>query len=228
MKVEYVRGLAGIGLLVIFGAAAGCGMVQVVQHLDNSVQGSGKKASEARKVAAFHAVEFAGSGKLTYRIGSPQSVIVETDANLLSHVETTVKDGKLWVGMKDSTSTRIGLNVTITAASCDGAVLSGSGEIQVSGVKEQKFQGEITGSGKVSASGTSNTAGAVVSGSGELDMSQLQSGDTTADVTGSGSVRVAPSGKLDARIAGSGEVRYAGSPKSVNKEITGSGAITKD
>src|SRR5689334_22907266 len=105
MKVEYsfgAKSLKAVAGLAAAASVAGCGMIQVVQALDHSVKGSGKKASETRKVAAFRAIDFTGSGRVDYKIGSPQSVRVETDDNLLPNVETTVKNGKLRIGFKGS------------------------------------------------------------------------------------------------------------------------------
>ncbi len=230
MIVENYRGVSGWRLLagVGFGlfATAGCANVIAAQH-SQTVQGSGKKAAENRKVAPFHGVDLAGSGTVTYTVGSAQSVRVETDDNLLPHVETVVKDGVLRIGYKGSYNTQLGIKVTITAPSCDTARLSGSGDVHVTGVKAGKFEGEITGSGKVVVVGSANSATAAIAGSGDLDLSQLRTGDTSAEVTGSGTVRVAPTGALSASITGSGNVRYTGSPKSVNKRVTGSGTVTR-
>jgi Protein of unknown function (DUF2807). len=204
--------------------STGCATVAA---LSDTVKGSGKKASEVRKVAAFHAVDFAGSGKVDYRIGSPQSVKIETDDNLLSRVETTVKDGKLQIGFKGNISTKVGLHVTIVAPSCDAAELSGSGDIRISGLREKRFVAVISGSGNLAASGSAQVSNATVTGSGDIDLAELQSGDANTEVTGSGNIRVATAGNLNAQVTGSGTVHYIGSPKAVHKQITGSGAVTK-
>ena len=226
-RVVRLAAVFSAATVVAFGTP-GCHGVQVVGAFGGpAVQGSGKKASENRTVPAFKGIVFPGSGKVDYRIGSPQGVRIETDDNLLSHVETKVVDGKLLVGFKGSISTRIGLNVTIVAAACESAELSGSGSIRVAVMKSDRLDAVVTGSGNITAVGEAKSVKVVVSGSGNVDLSKVQTGNAEVQVTGSGDILVAPKGSLEAQITGSGQIRYRGEPKQITKSITGSGSVTK-
>jgi hypothetical protein len=232
MGMEYLfvgsRRPIKVACLAVYAAAiAGCNGTSLVGAFGSAIQGSGKKAAEARKVPAFSGIEFPGSGKVEYRVGSPQSVRIETDDNLLSRVETTVVDGKLRVSFKGSVSTRIGLNVAVVAPACRAAELSGSGNIRISGLKEERFDAVISGSGDLAARGEAAETHAVVSGSGNMNLSKLATRDANAQVSGSGEIRLAPTMSLDAQITGSGNIRYLREPNKIRRDITGSGSVTK-
>jgi hypothetical protein len=221
------KALQGAACLALV-TALGCGYVDLDQGLEKAVQGSGKKASEVRKVGPFHGLDLAGSGEVEYRIGSPQSLRIETDDNLLSHVETVVKNGTLRIGYKGNTSSRIGLKVTIVAPACDSVVVSGSGNVRVSGMKESNLTAAITGSGNLAAAGSASKVSAEVSGSGSIDLRQLKSSSADTVVTGSGNIRIGPARALNATISGSGNISYQGSPNPRSSRISGSGTVYQE
>ncbi len=59
------------------------------------VVASGKVASESRPVPAFTGIALSLPGKVEVVQGSPASVTVEADDNLLPEIETVVEGGKL-------------------------------------------------------------------------------------------------------------------------------------
>jgi hypothetical protein len=71
-------GLLGLAWLPLAGQAAG-------------TTGSGKAATETRALPEFQAIELSGSMDLKVRQGSPQSVQVQADDNLLPLLETVVE-----------------------------------------------------------------------------------------------------------------------------------------
>jgi hypothetical protein len=63
--------------------------------LGDSVIGSGKKASETRKVDSFTQLELLGVGRIEVTIGNRQPLELSGDDNILPLIETKVTDGKL-------------------------------------------------------------------------------------------------------------------------------------
>ena len=209
----------GIGAVIyaMFGMS-GCG-------LGPGVRGSGVAKTETREVDAFTRVEGAGSADIAIETGARQSVVVETDDNILPLIDTTVKGDKLVITSHGTYSTRLGVKITIVVPVLDEARISGSGNITASGVSGKGFAAHISGSGNIRVSGSTDSLTASIAGSGSIDASKLPAGAADVQVTGSGNIKVVATQSLHAEITGSGDVRYGGNPARIQKRVTGSGNV---
>ena len=189
------------------------------------VQGSGIAKTETREVGGFTRVESAGSANVTVQIGEKQSVVIETDDNILPLIDTIVKGDKLLITSHDSYSTRLGVTVTIVVPVLNEARISGSGKITASGVAAKVFDAHISGSGDIRISGSTESLEASISGSGGIDAIELAVTAADVRVTGSGTIKVAATQSLHAKITGSGDVLYTGNPTRIEKHVTGSGSV---
>ena len=213
---------------LLAGAVAGAAVavLVMVDRPSGTLRGSGVSAEQKRAVPAFNSVELAGSNIVTVRVGSPRSVVVRADDNLLSHVTTTVRSGRLVIANPGSFSTRAPMRVAVTTPSFDTVALSGSGILSVQNVRAKTFKVTLTGSGVLRASGTAQRVVATLGGSGVEALGGVVARDAHAVVTGSGRIDVTVTGALDASILGTGEIVYGGNPKHVTTNVTGKGAIT--
>ena len=214
-----------------------------------TVVGNGKTASEARAVAAFSAIALNGSMALKLKQGSPTSVMVRGDANLLPLLETVVEGNQsLQLRWKRGTSVRAQSPtiVEVTAPQVQAVASAGSGDIEIDAMKTQRLSLSIKGSGDVRASGLSTEDLAIslagsgdlklagqtmrmaidISGSGDVDAHDMRSDEVTVGIAGSGDVSVHAERKLVVSIAGSGDVVYSGDP-SVQRSVAGSGSVRK-
>jgi hypothetical protein len=192
----------------------------------SSTRGSGVPATEARELPAFTALDLAGTNAVTVQVGSPQSVRVTADNNLLDKVTTTVRSGALVVGEVGSWSTKSSMKVDVTIPSLDRVTLTGTGTITVTGVSARDFTAELNGTGTVVAAGSADRLTAVLSDSGTLALSGLVARDVTARLEGTGTIRVTATSSLDADLRGTGAIVYSGNPPTVTRSIAGTGAIT--
>jgi hypothetical protein len=207
---------------------AGCLMQSGSSCSFVGISGSGVQKTEVRSVADFERIATAGSVDVTAKVGSPAKVEVTGDDNLLEYVTTEVKDGTLEVGMKSgSYHFTHGLKVAITTPVLEKISIAGSSDVDVSGLKGERFGASIAGSGDLRASGQVESLEASVAGSGDLQLDDLESRDAQVSIAGSGDVRVHATQSLDVKIAGSGDVVYRGDPK-ITRSIAGSGSITKE
>ena len=212
------------------------------------VTGSGVLKSEPRQVAEFHGVEARGSMKVLVTQGTPATVKVEADDNLLPLLTTEVKDGVLVLDTKRGYTTKNPIKVEVTVPTIDSLSLGGSGSLTVQGELEAKNlavavggAGELTaegkfenvrcdmgGSGKVLLGGTTGNESITVGGSGNFDASKLQAtGKCDVMLAGSGQVSVWADGPLNITIAGSGTVTHRGATQSPNTQVTGTGKVVK-
>jgi hypothetical protein len=189
------------------------------------VEGSGVAASSPRPVPAFTAIELTGSINVVVRVGSPRSVVVRSDDNLLSRITTTVDGGTLAVGTHGTFSTHAPMSVEVTVPALEAATLSGSGNLAVTGVRAATFRAALEGSGVLRASGAVGHLDAALPGSGEMRLETLAARDVAAILSGSGRLLVLAKRTLDARLTGSGVILYGGDPASVTRSVTGSGVI---
>jgi hypothetical protein len=221
-----------VQVLLLALLAAGAVMFFLV-HYDMSSSrpaatlGSGTPASETRSVDSFTRVELAGSNNVTIKVGEPQSVIVHADDNLMRKVTTAVHEGTLVVGNSNGSFTpRSPMWVAITTPAIDGLTLSGSGNIDVSGVATPNLSVNLPGSGNIRASGRADELDVSIPGSGTAQLRALTARDVQTTVDGSGEITITATSSLSAVISGSGAVIYGGNPGHVQTSITGSGAVT--
>ena len=215
------------------------------------VRGTGNVITEPRQVGHFNRVSMGGSGELAVTQGDEESLAIEADDNLLRHIQSEVKDGTLFLGIKGGNwsdriqpTKRVKFNVIMKQIA--GLDLSGSGSIRASRITTQDLDIDVSGSGDVTISsltaqkldvGLSGSAtcafsggkvsrqGIDISGSGQYRAPKLESQTVDATISGSGHATVWAEESLSVNISGSGEVDYFGSPGKITKKVSGSGSI---
>lgn len=205
---------------------AGLGMA--VALLGRGARSSGPgvvAASQTRALPAFSSLDLAGSNDVTVLVGSPQSVVVHADSNLISNVTTSVVGGTLVIGDTGSFTTRSPMNVDVSVPSLTALTLSGDGQLSVTGISAPRLTVSIPGSGLLSASGTATRLDVTLDGDGQAQLSRLTAGDVHAVLAGSGLIQVSATTSLGAAVPGSGMIMYSGNPPHVTTSVTGSGTV---
>ena len=201
------------------------GLITISSCNLNAIHGSGVSKTETRAVSSFSKIDLLGSSDVQVSVGSDTSVAVTADDNILAIIETTVEGDTLKIDSKKSYSTSLGVKVNITVPALNAVSISGSGDIQVTGLKTGDMDASITGSGNVTLSGVVDKLHGRILGSGDLRAGELAAKHVKVGVTGSGDAAVRAIEELDASVTGSGDVRYSGSPPQVRRSVTGSGDI---
>ncbi|MFN7964767.1 MAG: head GIN domain-containing protein [Acidobacteriota bacterium] len=208
------------GFLLI---STGCGFASLaLKH----VSGSGKVVEETRTVSSFSKIESAGSTDVVVTIGSPQRVVIKADDNILPLITTTVSDNALSIGSRGNYSTRNAVQVLVTMPSLTSLELAGSGAANINGLQEQGFEASLSGSGDITATGTTTSLKVSIAGSGDVHLFGLIAQHGEVSVTGSGNVEVHVSESLQASVMGSGDIVYDGAPEKLERRVIGSGEIT--
>ena len=208
------------------------------------VRGNGDVRSTEFYLADISGVRLTGIGDVIIRYGTEQSVIVETDENLLDYIDTDVHNGVWEIDFDRCVRNVTRLDIFITVPEIRKLVISGSGSI----IGEDPFTGDaletsISGSGNIEFEFTGNEVDASISGSGDIslagdadlmDVNISGSGDVHAFdlivqecdvlISASGDVRTYVEDLLKVRISGSGDVLYKGNPE-LDIDITGSGSV---
>jgi hypothetical protein len=188
-------------------------------------EGSGVSTTQTRRVSPFGSLELAGSAVVAARIGPRRSVVVHADDNLIDRITTVVRDGRLVVDTRGGFSTKSPMRVEVVARSLSLVSLTGSGVLTVEGLRQAHVAVRLPGSGVLDASGAVDRVDATLSGSGDLDLRNLVARGATAAVSGSGRLQVHATETLHAAVSGTGALFYSGSPATVTRSVTGTGAI---
>src|SRR5512141_2540880 len=106
--------LSAIGFLALLGCS------KLASAVLESYSGNGTIVSDTRHVTPFHAVEFDGGYEVVLTQGPTTDVRIETDKNLLEHITTEVKDGKLVVESHGNLNPTKSITVYITSPDYTG------------------------------------------------------------------------------------------------------------
>jgi len=188
------------------------------------VRGNGQIKTEERTVTSFNRIEAGGFYDIQWQPGSP-SLRLTTDENLLSNIATSVSGNVLKIETHGQIAPTHGVRLVITSESLGGADLSGALKLEANQLSGDRFTLETSGASKVILAGTVNRLAANLTGASKLNAASLQSQDVEISVTGAGKADIVATNSLKAAITGAGRVSYGGSPKSVEKKITGAGKI---
>ncbi|HEX6286288.1 MAG TPA: head GIN domain-containing protein [Acidimicrobiia bacterium] len=209
------------------------------------VRGSGNMTTENRDVVGFSEIVLESSGEVNIEMGDAESLTIEAEDNLMSHLTSDVENGQLVLGTSGSIVTTRNIVYTITATELSGITVAGSGDVEVADVTTTDFSTVISGSGTVDVTGLSaDSLEVAISGSGQIDMTgtadridveipgsgsfdgeEMESATADVSISGSGDAVVNVSETLNANVSGSGSIEYLGSPE-VSSNISGSGSIT--
>lgn len=106
--------------------------------------------------------------------------------------------------------------------------LEGSGDVKLSQVAAEKLWMTNNGSGSIrQVSGMASLVLLENSGSGNISANELNGSSISVSNSGSGDVSVGASETLNAQLTGSGDIRYHGNPKTLRKDVTGSGSLNQ-
>ena len=210
------------------------------------IVGSGRSATESRAVQPFRGISLEGPGEVLLTVGSPPSVSVSADDNLLGLVMTEVRAGTLHLGFLPGTRARIvaPLVFRVTVPFLEELAIAGSGDIvardtiradrltvSIGGsgsIRAEIDAGEVTarinGSGHIELSGRARAQVIRINGSGDYRARDLECAKAEVDVYGSGSTMLFVRRELVVSIHGSGDVRFRGGAR-VTVEDFGSGTV---
>ena len=162
--------------------------------------------------------------RVHYQPGPQAQASVSGDAELASHVR--MRDGTLEWDTVDDCFPAGNLVVRLTGPAVTAWTLNGSGELDLSDIKQDVLRIAMHGSGAVTASGEAHEVSLDAAGSGRADLGRLVTQQANAHIRGSAEVDLAPREDADISISGSGVVRLHGAAAAkINSHVSGSAQI---
>jgi hypothetical protein len=143
-------------------------------------------------------------------IGTPQSVILRAQKEILDLMTYNVANNELILSFKENSSftTSKEISAVITVPSLNKITSAGTGNFKLSGAKQNELSITIIGTGNVEAY-------------------DLEVDNCNISITGTGNCRVRVNSILNATLTGTGNLYYKGNP-SISATTVGTGSIMSD
>ena len=193
------------------------------------VEGNGEVTEQERDLSGFDEIVLEGSANLIISQGSPYRVLVETDENLLSNVETYISGTKLVIDTKSSLCPTV-LNIYISMEDISDLNLDGSGNVYFeTPINTNSLDIDIDGSGDIVFKDTVNADkfDLSIGGSGDINSAMIIATNLSLLIDGSGDIELEEVAleNISIEIEGSGDVYAAGNAVNSFLRIDGSGNI---
>jgi len=217
------------------------------------VYGNGNNILLKRSTEVYESIRLSGSFNVELVDGMVGNLTLQGEENLLKHIITEVKNGKLYLAIENGyklvpSLKKKAIQLTIPVERINSIKILGSGNIvSKKTLRSEGFMTSITGSGNITTSLDVETLSTNVAGSGCLNFSgkaknfsastagncninayDLEADDVGLDITGSGTIKVMARKKLKARVSGYGNIHYQGNPENVDFKTNGSGRVFKE
>lgn len=209
-------------LMVLCSLACGCHFAGKM----HGVTGSGVRKTEKRELSPFTSISTDGAFEIAVVCQQPQTLEIEGDDNLLPLVRTEVRNGVLRINNEGSYSTRIPMKIKISVPSIEGITANGAGTIEVSHLKNDRFDIDSKGAPTIRVSGETKELQIDANGAGEVDAHKLRASRAEVDSKGVAKVEVFASDVLNVTVSGPSHVVYDGDPE-VNQTVNGPGSVQK-
>lgn len=194
--------------------------------MHDGIAGSGVRKTEKRDVSAFTSISTDGAFDVQVVSQQPQSLEIEADDNLLALVATDVSSGVLRIRNLRGYSTNDPIKIKISMANIDGVTANGAGTIEISGVKNDRFEINSNGAPTIKVSGETKALAIDANGAGKIDAHKLRAANAEVESKGVARVEVFASDQLNVTVSGPSTVIYDGDPN-LNQTINGPGSIKK-
>ncbi len=210
----------------------------------NCVEGEGPLDTKTYDLGDLRGVHLDGALDIRLKQGSPQTIKLTAQNNLLELVEIEMNKGILYASSSKCYNTQEAHYIEITTPRLESITLAGSGSIVGTGkfmvteldieldgagdvsleVDAAEVHAALNGAGDINLMGESKELDAVLNGAGDILTTDMITESVDATINGAGDIQVYAKEKLNGDINGSGSILYVGKPK-VRKSVSGSGKI---
>jgi len=214
-----MKKIALVLLLTSFAAACAHGPF-------NQVRGSGNRQKQTREVPPFTSISTEGAFEIKIVSQKPLALDIEGDDNILPLISTDVSGSVLYIKNQRGYSVSEPIKIAISVPNLEGVSSSGAGRLEVTGLKNERFEIDVNGAPAIEVSGETNLLKIKANGAGKIDTHRLRA--ATADVNSNGVSKIAlyARDQLDVVVSGPSNVTYEGNPV-VNKTVNGPGSVQK-
>ena len=215
----------------------------------NSIEGSGNVTTEKRNIEGnFTNVEVNSGIDLIIEQSEITEIIVEADDNLQEHITTTIENGTLIIScdknlLMDLTAKKVRVRMpviealeatsssTITTANTlmgeNIRIHSSSAAMVEVNLEADTIICDSSSGSDITINGKALELKTTASSGSEINADKLFANDVSADVSSGASISVHPIVSLIAKASSGGDVTYTVEPKSIEKNTSSGGSISK-
>lgn len=190
------------------------------------IRGSGKRAVQKRDVQPFTSISTEGAYNINVVCQKAQTLEIEGDDNILPLIVTDVSNNVLHIKSSQNYSVGEPIVLRVALPNLEALSVSGAGNIEVAGLKGDRFVIDSNGAPQIKASGMSKEVYINTNGAAKIDTHSLHASKGTVESKGVSRVDVDVADQLNVTISGPSTVTYEGAP-SINKTIHGPGKVEK-
>lgn len=194
--------------------------------MNSGVKGSGKREVQKRELQPFTSISSQGAFNIEVTSQKTLSFEIEGDDNILPLISTEVSNNVLRIKDIKRFSISEPVMIKISVPNLEGLTVSGAGKIDISGLKNDKFEIDCDGAPTIKVSGTTKVVDIDTSGAAKIDTHNLHASKGVVDSKGVSKIDVDVVDQLDVTISGPSTVTYRGEP-TINKTIHGPGKLEK-
>ena len=182
---------------------------------------------EIRQVEYFNSINIRGAYEIEIVCQEEQSVELKGPEDILTLVQTEVRDDILFIFPKNNLPKDKNINIKISAINLRNIYASGANNIQVNNLKSEQTNINFNGSSNSKISGETEELNVTISGQAKLDAQKFVSQRVNLDLSGSVMVEVQANEELNIAMNGAGAIYYYGDPKTGTRNIQGPVIIRK-
>lgn len=215
MQKNFIAGLIAGGILL-------SGLTAVVA---SDVTGSGKMASEKRKVGNYHAIRLNVPAEMLAQVGTAGDLNIQADDNVLPHLKTTVSNGELLITSDGTLHNVRKISIEAKTAKLDALSASGAANINVKGMSGGNLSVNAAGASSIAVDGKVDKFKGSLQGASKLRVAGLSGSEF--GVTADGGSDISADGKVDklsATLNGACSLKAAGlTARTASISISGAG-----
>lgn len=213
------------------------------------IKGSGHIIKETREIGEFNEIKVSGGIDVILTQGDKQPLTIEGDDNLISYIETQIKENTLVISRsqtKKNFKPTKSIKVYITTPDLQSIEASSASDIQSNSfwkvehmniklssasdlnleIEATELQLKASSASDVSLSGNVDTFIASFSSASDLDGKHLQVKKANLSASGASSLSVSVEEELTYRISGASDLTYYGDPIIISSECTSAGSVS--
>ena len=211
-----------IGLVTVLATAA-CG----AQQPSTELIGSGVIASEQRTTETFTNLSITGKAIDAYvSIGSPVSVKITSDDDIVPLITTKVQNDELTVGLDRVVSTKLGMRVDLTMPGLVQLKAGPAVKVHLAGMAGGQLTIEGGVGSQVTASGQAAHVSLTMVGGSRADLRALESRDAQVSLSGASTAEVLATNSVTGEARGISHLGVWGQSPSVNVRASEGSTVT--
>jgi len=186
------------------------------------INGSGNIIEREIGIQDFNKVDVSGEGVLIIEQGDEESLVIETDDNILEYVEVNVSEGILKIeNVVDEGFDLVptdAIHYYLKLKNIEELTLPGVVTVICDSLQVSRLNLDMSGVTDIELSGEINSLSIFIDGVGDLEGRGLLSTECSISGTGTANIVVSVSEILDIDFQGIGSIKYIGDPE-INENV---------